>query len=402
MLYFDEVFTEEEIYTQYQIAIRGKHELTTYIKYEEHIIPKLSDLYMRLTTNSYIPGKDRKFVIYEPKRRIITANDFEDKIVQGILVRKVLRPLMEPKLIRDNYASRKGFGTDDAINRLSQHLHNYFLRHESNEGFLLKGDIRKYFYKIMVPIVISMINALPIDTRLKQLFTLEVRPYDGIMTGICIGHEISQWIAIYYLNELDHFIKEQLRIKYYSRYMDDFILLHSNKLFLQNALEDVRSILLKLELELNTDKTQILCIRDGVKFLGYHLYLTNTGKVKKVLLNSSIVRQRKRIISYKDMINDDPSQIVFALDSFNSWKSHAAKGCNKKNIYLLDIEFYNLYHDAMKALDIDYKNFCYLPGKYETNGEGKKNCIKTRNIIWASEVYSKYPIDPSEIKYWPY
>lgn len=402
MIYFDEVITPDNLVDQYHIALHGKADQTRQIKYEELRFLNLDHLYQRLLNDSYVAGPDNRFTIYEPKKRLIVANDFEDKIVQGLLVRKVLVPLMEPKLISDNYASRQGMGTDNAIERLQSHLHNYYITNgNSNIGCFLKGDIRKYFYSVFVPICHAMIDALDMDDRLKNLFHQEIRPYDTIDTGICIGHEISQWLSIYYLNKMDHTVKEDLMIRYYSRYMDDFILLHSSKEYLEYAKIKISDVLAELHLQLNPEKSQIHYIGEGMTFLGFHFYLTESGKVKTILLERSIKDMRRRMFKYESLVREDINQMKFVLDGFTSWKSHAVKGDAKKILYLMDMEFFNLYYPYMAKLGINFSDYCYLPGKFEHDSTGHKKSSNYRYLIWAAEIYSKWPIDIDRVRTFP-
>ena len=387
IILFEEVFTEENLYDQYFIALKGKRNHTSIIKYNEHMLANLNNLRNRLLSGNYIPNKDRKFIIYEPKKREIIANCFEDKIVQGLLVRKVLSSLIEPKLIYDNYASRPFMGTDEAYNRIKKFLHSYYINNSnSNNGYILKCDIKKYFYNIDIEIVLKMIDKLNIDNRLKDLLHIEIRPANGIDKGLCIGHELSQWLAIYYLNIIDHFIKESLNIKYYGRYMDDFYLIHSNKDYLILCLNKINCLLNKLKLELNK-KTQIFHISEGIKFLGFHIYLTETGKVKFILLKSSIKRMRKRMKSVYHIVNENPELIYSVLEGFNSWKSHAVKGSNRHILYVLDDEFYNLYHDILIKMNVNFALYCYKPGMYEKNENGKKKIINSKYLIQSIEHY---------------
>ena len=102
-----------------------------------------------------------------------------------------------------------------------------------------------------------------------------------------MGNQSSQWFALYYLDRLDRFIKERLKVKYYVRYMDDGVLIHHDKEFLKKALAKMKELVEEDGLEFNS-KTQIFPISQGVDFLGFHFYLTDTGKVIKRLRTSNL------------------------------------------------------------------------------------------------------------------
>lgn len=390
MITFDDVFTTEHIFHQYHVAIRGKRGHTKIIKYHQQCLSRLYKLRERLFSGEYYPSKDREFIIYEPKKRIIIANSFEDKIVQGNLVEHVLKPLIESRLIYDNYASRPNKGTDVARDRLCEFIHNYYINNgNSADGYILKCDIRKYFYSISIPKLKAMVSKLDIDDKLKELFDIEIRAInEETQLGLRIGHEISQWLAIYYLNEMDHYIKEKLHIKYYGRYMDDFYLIHKDKDYLIHCRNEINRILSELGLELN-EKTKLLNMRQGMDFIGFHFDLTDTGKVKQILLRKSIKRMRHYIKAVKPFIEENNDLIYELLDGLTSWKAHAVKGCSKNVIYEIDILFYNLYYDIMVKNDIYFINYCYIPGKYE---RGKS--VKFKDFMKFVRFYGDPPNPP--------
>ncbi|MCL2010972.1 MAG: RNA-directed DNA polymerase [Synergistaceae bacterium] len=117
----------------------------------------------------------------------------------------------------------------------------------------------------------------------------------GAGKGIPMGNQTSQLFALYYLDPLDRLVKERRRVKHYTRYMDDMVLLHPDRDFLRDCLSQMRELaedVLKLELN---EKTQVFPIRNGVDYLGWHFYLTETGKVIKKLRVSAKSRIKRRM-----------------------------------------------------------------------------------------------------------
>ena len=137
-----------------------------------------------------------------------------------------------------------------------------------------------------------------------------------------MGNQTSQWFALYYLDGLDRLIKEKLRIKYYTRYMDDMILIHPDKDYLKECLHEMKSYLTKeLKLEFN-EKTQIHAIRQGVDFLGFHFYLTETGKVIRTLRQSAKKRLKRRLRNYRHAYGEGKIELEAISQSVASYKGH--------------------------------------------------------------------------------
>ena len=297
MIRIKQVFTEEHMNDQYHIALKGKRDHTNVIKFSKESLYNLEKLRKSILQNSYKPGKDYEFTIFEPKMRVVCANHFTDKIIQGLLVNHVIQPLVEPTLIYDNYASRKDKGTKAGLDRLSEFLNSAFINYgrDLNNIYVLQCDVKKYFDNISLPILRSKISRLNIDNQLKNLLNIELRAAHENDKGLCLGHELSQWFAIWYLNDMDHYIKEKLHTKYYGRYMDDFYLISDNKEYLCKCLCDITDILEGFGLKLNSKKSRVYNISEGIKFLGFKFILTNSGEVRRILLKSSSQRMHKKI-----------------------------------------------------------------------------------------------------------
>lgn len=149
----------------------------------------------------------------------------------------------------------------------------------------------------------------------------------------------SQIFAIYYLNELDHFIKEKLKIKYYIRYMDDGILIHENKEYLKYCLEKIKEILEECKLELN-NKTKIYTKKEGVTFLGFHFKIKN-NKIIITLKNQTKRRFKKKMKLLNKLYNENIINEKKLKQIMASYKGHLSKG----KCYRL----YNKYRDLAVA-----------------------------------------------------
>jgi hypothetical protein len=202
-------------------------------------------------------------------------------------------------------------------------MREFYHRH-GTEGYILKADISKYFYRIHHDRLKEMLYPYIADRKLLNLLDVIIDS-TASNVGIPIGNMTSQWFAIFYLNRMDRMIKEKLNIRWYSRYMDDFVLIHHDKEYLQLCLERIREHLAWLGLELN-NKTQIFPVRNGVDYLGFHSYLTESGKVVRKIRAESKKRVKRKIRKFK--LKYTQRQMAFAdiRNSLQSWFAHAEHG----------------------------------------------------------------------------
>lgn len=208
-------------------------------------------IYKQLKNRTYKPFPFRIFLIFEPKARLVMSQHISDKIVNHFITNYYLLPFLEKKLIDTNVATRKGKGSSYAVSLLEKYLNEIRMKEKGKEIYILKLDISKYFYTIDHEILIDKLRRDKVDEEVLSLIrkvidetnapyvNMKVKcyndsfhtdiPYYKKGVGLSIGAMSSQFFAIYYLSEVDHFIKEQLRCKYYIRYMDDFLILDTNK-----------------------------------------------------------------------------------------------------------------------------------------------------------------------------
>ena len=167
-----------------------------------------------------------------------------------------------------------------------------FYRQNGFDGWILKCDISKYFYSIRHDVLKTLIRKKISDPDVLWLVDLIIDSTEGNV-GIPIGNQTSQLFALLYLDGLDHFVKEKLGIKFYGRYMDDFFLIHKDKEYLQHCLKEIEAFVEDRGLSLNA-KTNIYPLKNGVDFLGFHTYLTESGAViRKVRRRSKNNMKRK-------------------------------------------------------------------------------------------------------------
>jgi len=204
------------------------------------------------------------------------------------------------------YNEIKNRANASAVNSLNQ----LFEVKNNWGGYFLKCDIRKYFYSIDHSVLKSKLGKVFTEPDVFSLLCAILDSYEvSDNIGLPLGNQASQWFTLFYLDSMDRLIKERLQIKYYTRYMDDFILIHHDKNYLRYCKDRISEHCGQLKLELN-DKTQIFPIKNGVNYLGWHFYLTETGKVIRKLKTAG----KKRIKGKLKLLQYKYSKRIFDFD----------------------------------------------------------------------------------------
>lgn len=305
----ENIFTFENLFAAHEKCRMGKQHKRGTIMMELELGQNIKKLVTDLITRKYKLGKYHEFKIYDPKERTIKALPYKDRVVQMCFCKNAIEPRLENRLIYDNAASRKGRGTDFATRRFHNFMKASFVTTGGNNAYFLKCDISKYFPSINHDILLSQLRRAGFDPDEMWFLELIIRSHDQTC-GVPLGNQTSQWFALLYLNEIDRLIKEKLQVKHYVRYMDDFVLIHEDKVFLQKCKTEIeRACADKLKLRLNT-KTQIGKLKNGVDFLGFNHKLTDTGKITKKLRSSARIRQRQYLKNIErfylnDIVDDE-------------------------------------------------------------------------------------------------
>ena len=321
---FDEVCDFGNLYKAYRASRRGKRWKNTVAKIELNALEAVAYLQNELSEGTYKPGDYREFYVFEPKKRLIQTNSFKDKIVQHAFCDNVLYDALSRPFILDNYGSQIGKGTHFGLDRLSGFMREYYRRHGSADGWVLKADVHHYFASIRHDILKQDVRELLDDERSLALTDLIIDSTPGNV-GIPIGNQSSQVFALLYLNKLDHLMKEGFRFRYYGRYMDDFYIIHSDKLLLRQILKEIEAYIKPLGLRLN-GKTQILPLKNGIDFLGFHTYLTQTGKVVRKVRAKSIDNMKRKIRKFRGLVDSGKMTLDSVVQSYASWTGHISHG----------------------------------------------------------------------------
>ena len=328
---FEVVYDFSNLYRAYRMARKGKRWKNPVAKVEANVLEAVRYIQMELETGTYCPGGYFEFIVHEPKERIVQTNSFKDKIVQHALCDEILYPVLSAPFILDNYGSQVGKGTHFGLDRVSGFLRDYYLKHGSADGWVLKADVRHYFASIRHDVLKEDVRRHLKDPRTLALVDAIIDSTPGNV-GIPIGNQSSQIFALLYLDPLDHFIKEVLRVPYYGRYMDDFLLAGKEKAELQEAWRKIDRLLAPRGLELN-EKTNIFPLRNGLDFLGFHTYLTDSGKVIRKVRRSSKARMSRKLRAFEAKYKSGEMTRKEIEDSYRSWRAHASHG-NCRNLIL--------------------------------------------------------------------
>lgn len=320
--------------------VRWKDSVTGY---EANGLKNTYLLRQSLLNGSYRISGYQHFRVHEPKEREIVATRIKDRQFQRSLCDNVLYPQVTRSFIRDNCACQRGKGVDDALDRLNVHLQRYYRKHGAS-GWVLKCDIRHYFAETPHDVAKAAIRKRLTD-KSAAFYTDQIIDSFGGNRGIGLGSQVSQITELAVLDDLDHFIKERLRIKHYLRYMDDFILIHEDRAVLENALREIRERLAALGLTLN-NKTQIFPLKQGIVWLKWRYILTDTGKVIRRIDKRSIVRERRKLVKMARLVADGRTTLQEMEISFTTWKAHAKRGNCRKII--ADME--TLYNQLTKEI----------------------------------------------------
>lgn len=294
---FPKIYDFENLFNAYKAAISCKRYRADVMEYTHKLEENLIELQNEFIWQTYTVGRYNIFYVYEPKKRLIMSLQFKDRVAQHAIYRQ-LNPFFEKQFICDSYACRTGKGTHKAVDKLQ-----YWLRQTERKPeryFYLKLDISKYFYRVDHEVLMQILSRKIADEDLLHVLSVIINcedtqfglplgadigevAFDEMLgdVGLPIGNLTSQMFANLYLNELDQYCKHKLHLHYYIRYMDDIIILHPDKKYLEKVKRKIEAFLAeKLRLQLNK-KTCIRPTSMGIEFVGFRIWSTHRKLRKK-------------------------------------------------------------------------------------------------------------------------
>ena len=320
--------------------------------FEKYKASNINYIYNVLISGEYNMNTYNIFLIKYPKYRIVMSLKMKDKIINHYITKHSLMPKLTKYLDDRNIATRKNMGSDYGIKLIKKYIE---LNKKYDEFYILKIDISKYFYNIdhnilksmltdldeieykLICTIIDSTNSSYINSKINLLKNNELL-YTNRMSevseipnykygkGLPIGNMTSQFLAIYYLSALDHYIIHNLKLKYMIRYMDDYVIIHKDKDYLNKCLSIIESKLLnEYKLSINNKKSRIYSIKDGFEFLGYKFKVENNKTI--ISVNNKTYSSIKKKIKF----NNKSDKYLFLYSSFNNYYN-SFKYCNNSKI----------------------------------------------------------------------
>lgn len=331
----------DNLYKAYKKAKAGKGFNGSSARFQIMALEGVHLLKEQLENQTYKMAPYNEFKIYEPKERIIKSCSFKDKVVQHCLCDNVLLPRLADIFIKDNYAGQIGKGTLFGMDRLKKHMLDFYQKY-GVDGWILKCDVRKYFYSIDHEILKQIVDSYFPDEYTMWLNHLFIDSTES--PGLPLGNQVAQVYALLMLHGLDCMITSELGIKHYGRYMDDFFLIHHDKEYLKACLEAIELAVSGLGLKLN-GKTQITPFRKGIGFLGFHHYVTSDGKYIRKINGSNKRRIRKKILRWSKAVKAGKMTEQKFYEKYEAWKNHALHGNCIKLCFSMDRYVKQLLND---------------------------------------------------------
>ncbi|MBR4589369.1 MAG: RNA-directed DNA polymerase [Bacteroidaceae bacterium] len=367
---FDKVFTLQhfvKVYPKCLLGVRWKASVQRYIT---NSVSKLYNDFL-LTKERKLPKpvSDKEVTIYERgKPRTITPIHVKDRVTQKVLCDFALVPILSKKLIYDNGASLKGKGVMFSRNRALKHLYSA-VREYGTDFYVLSFDFKNFFDSVphktcreileryiydkeIIDITMDVIKS-PHRTRInkikdknEKIRMIKMLDNDELY-GICLGSQVSQIMALIIANDIDHYIKDVKKCRYYVRYMDDGIVFLKTKNELIQLHKELKNICDRLGLRLNDNKTHITKIRKGFTFLKVRYCVTDNGKIVKKLTRKGIVRMRRKLKKFKRKVDNGEMTLDNVYDSIQSWIAHS-KIANSYKTYKSMMKLYNSEYNGYR------------------------------------------------------
>lgn len=330
-------------------------------RYEMNLLRNINQTQKEMKDGTYEQKDFYEFKLHERgKTRHIKSMHISDRVVQRSVCDNVLVPELSKYLTYDNGASMEGKGIHFARKRMATHLHKFYRKHKSNEGYVLQIDFSKFFDNIVHDGLIKEMRkkigdkeTMSFIEKLIDTFRVDVSYmtdeeyansintlYDALqhaqidkalLTGekymrksVGIGSQISQISGVYYPTRIDNYCKIVRGMKYYGRCMDDIYIIHEDKEFLKGLLNDIRGICDELGLFINPKKTQIVKLSHGFTFLKIKYSLTETGKVIQRISKDSVLREKRKLKKLRGLLEEGKVSFADVRCSYASWRGGVA------------------------------------------------------------------------------
>lgn len=324
--------------------------------YEMDYLAKLVATSNELEEHVYHARKGSSFTVNERgKQRNIRSNPFSDRVIRRCFCDNCLIPELRKYLIHDNGASLSGKGISFTRRRFEQHLHEYYRKYGTNEGYILLIDFSKYYDNIrhdkLMEAIVKHIHdpqELWLLSKIFDNFKVDVSylsdemyknclnmKFNGekqsrldskYLTGqkfmpksLAIGDQVSQICSVYFPTRIDNYCKIVRSIRWYGRYMDDSYIISNDKQFLHEILDKITQIASELGIFINHKKTHIMKINHFFTWLKLRYKLTETGHLVIKVNPKTVTRERRKLKKYRKMVDQGRMPLIDVQNSFKSW-----------------------------------------------------------------------------------
>ena len=380
MSLLDNCFSVDNLHESFMDIRKSIHFKYSVQNYRINELREITRFRTAYRNGTFTFSESRPFKLKERgHERLIHPIVFRDRVVIHAFCKYVLLPKLTPYLIYDNCASLKGKGIDKSLDRLRVHLQRYYFRNKTNHGYILKGDCRKFFDNLQHDIILNSMRGILDDEEIDFLrlilkeneidvsymtdaeyascmntvfSSIEYNAHDYPKTGdrimrksVGIGSEASQIIGLFYLHDIDNYIKIVRGFKYYGRYMDDFYIIHEDRQALIDILDELKRRYKAVGLEINNKKTQISRLEKPITFLKTIFILTDTGKIIKRKCADTFKRERIKLKKFAHKLDAGDMPYKAIDNQYRSWRGNVSrKGYkNHRQVSRMDKLYNELY-----------------------------------------------------------
>jgi retron-type reverse transcriptase len=311
---FEDIISVDNLLLAWQEFVKGKRNKKDVQEFQFHLMDNIILLHEDLKNKNYKHGKYEQFKISDPKPREIHKAKVRDRLLHHAIYR-ILYPFFDKTFIADSYSCRNNKGTHKALNKFRKF--SYIVsKNNTKTCWILKCDIKKFFASVDQNILIKTL-----DSRFRGNDTMWLLKeiIFSFEKGLPLGNLTSQLFSNIYLNEFDKFVKHKLKIKYYIRYADDFVIFSEDKEYLKNLISKIREFLQnKLKLTLHPDKIFIKTLNSGMDFLGWVNFfdhrILRTSTKKRMLNKIKENFDYKSLNSYLRLLNHGNAIKILSQD----------------------------------------------------------------------------------------
>lgn len=266
---FEDIISVENILEAWREFVKGKKNKKDVREFYSDLMDNIFKLHDDLKSMIYEHGGYKAFKINDPKPRSIHKASVRDRLLHHAIYR-ILYPFFDRTFIPDSFSCRNKKGTHKALNRFRSF--GYIVsKNNTKTCWILKCDVRKFFENINHDVILEILKKYIPDKNIIWLLEKVIRSFSFKPdTGLPLGNLTSQLLVNVYMNRFDQLVKHKLKVEYYIRYADDFVILSNNKNWLENQIKPIKSFLSgRLKLELHPDKVLIKTLASGIDFLGW-------------------------------------------------------------------------------------------------------------------------------------